>query len=50
MILCVSQEYYGESVPIPFPATAEEVREELGKLDTGAWRKTRFLASTVTPE
>ena len=26
MILCVSQEYYGESVPIPFPATAEEVR------------------------
>ena len=36
MILCVSQEYYGESVPIPFPATAEEVREELGKLDTGS--------------
>ena len=36
MILCVSQEYYGESVPIPFPATAEEVREELGKRDTGS--------------
>ena len=36
MILCVSQEYYGESVPTPFPATAEEVREELGKLDTGS--------------
>ena len=35
MILCVSKEYYGEGVPIPFPATAEEVREELGRLDAG---------------
>lgn len=24
MILCISKEYYGESLPIPFPATAEE--------------------------
>ena len=36
MILCISKEYYGESLPIPFPATAEEVRKELGKLDTGS--------------
>jgi len=32
MILYVSNEYYGEGIPIPFPATAEEVRK---KLDAG---------------
>ena len=36
MILYVSQEYYGEAVPIPFPATMEQVRDELGGLDTGS--------------
>ena len=35
MILYVSNEYYGEGIPIPFPATAEEVRKELEKLDAG---------------
>ena len=33
MILNVSKEYYGPAVPIPFPATAEQVRAELDKLD-----------------
>ena len=32
MILYVSNKYYGEGIPIPFPATAEEVRK---KLDAG---------------
>ena len=36
MILYVSQEYYGEAVPIPFPATMEQVRDELGGLGTGS--------------
>ncbi|WP_295759498.1 hypothetical protein [uncultured Oscillibacter sp.] len=31
--LYVSNEYYGEGIPIPFPATAEEVRKELDRLD-----------------
>ena len=33
MILNVSKEYYGPAVPIPFPAAAERVREELDKLN-----------------
>lgn len=36
MILYVSQEYYGEAVPIPFPATMEQVRDELGGLGVGS--------------